>query len=112
MAYDAELAARVRELIGEHAPAREQPMFGGLAFLVANRMAVVASNRGGLMVRIDPAESEQFLKTTGAQPMEVKGRTYRGWLHIDGEHVRTRRALKKWVAVGIDAAIARAAVAR
>jgi TfoX/Sxy family transcriptional regulator of competence genes len=83
---------------------REQAMFGGLAFLVDGRVAVAASADGGLLVRVDAARAEQLLRTTAAQPMEMRRRTMRGWVHIDGEHVRSRRRLGEWIAVGTAAA--------
>lgn len=104
MAYDAQLSARVREMFADDVAVREQTMFGALAFLVADRVAVAASADGGLLVRVDAARAEQLLKTTVAQPITMKGRTMRGWVHIDGEHVRTRRRLAEWISVGTVAA--------
>lgn len=57
MAYDAHLADRVRELLVESSPVTEQKMFGGLAFLVAGKIAVAASSQGGLLVRVNPARA-------------------------------------------------------
>ncbi|HEX3780613.1 MAG TPA: TfoX/Sxy family protein [Pseudonocardiaceae bacterium] len=100
MAYDVHLADRIRELLAEHFPATEQKMFGGLAFLVDGKIAVAASSEGGLMVRVDPARADHLLATTDAQPMEMKGREIRGWLHIDGDGLRTKRQLAKWITIG------------
>ena len=100
MTYDVQLAARVREMFADDPAVREQTMFGARAFLVADRLAVAASADGGLMVRIDPAHAEQLVRTTAAQPIQMRGRTMRGWVHIDGEHVRSRRRLDEWIAVG------------
>jgi hypothetical protein len=104
VAYDPQLAARVREMFADDPAVREQTMFGARAFLVADRLAVAASADGGLMVRIDPAHAEQLLRTTAAQPIQMRGRTMRGWVHADGEHVRSRRRLDEWIAVGTAAA--------
>lgn len=104
MAYDERLAARVREMLTDNSDVREQPMFGGLAFLIAGRMAVAASGQGGLLVRVDAACAEQLLKTTAAAPMEMKGRTVRGWLRIDGEHLHSQRELAEWITIGTTAA--------
>lgn len=103
MAYDAPLAAGVREMFAEDLAVREQTMFGGLAFLVADRVAVAAGADGGLLVRIDAAHAEQLLRTTAAQPVRMSGRTMRSWVHLDREHVRSRRRLAEWIAVGIAA---------
>jgi TfoX/Sxy family transcriptional regulator of competence genes len=75
-------------------------MFGGLAFLVAGKVAVAASGQGGLLVRVDPARAESLLATTTAQPMQMKGRAVQGWLHIDGDNLCTQRQLDKWIAIG------------
>lgn len=100
MPYDAYLADRVRELLADNPGVHEQAMFGGLAFLVAGRIAVAASAQGGLLVRVDPARVERLLAGGAAQPMQMKGRTVRGWLHIDGDHLHTDRQLARWIATG------------
>lgn len=100
MAYDEELADRIRELVGGQAELREQKMFGGLAFLIDGNMAVAASGRGGLMVRVDPMESGKLVSTTAAEPMEMRGREMRGWLRVSADDVRTKRQLARWVKLG------------
>jgi TfoX/Sxy family transcriptional regulator of competence genes len=100
MAYDEDLADRIRELLGEQTGITEQRMFGGLAFLVRGNMAVSASGRGGLMVRVDPDESDSLVATTPARPMVMRGREMAGWLRVPSEHVRTKRELRKWVERG------------
>lgn len=100
MAYDKYLVDRIREQLADTPEVHEQAMFGGLAFLVAGRLAVAASGQGGLLVRADPARIDRLLATSNAQPMSMGGRTIRGWLHIDGEHLRTKRQLAKWIAIG------------
>jgi hypothetical protein len=79
----------------------EQKMLGGLAFLIGGNMAVAASGQGGVMVRVDPAISEQLVATTDAYLVEMRGRAISGWLRIDLEHVRTKRQLNTWVAQGV-----------
>lgn len=100
MAYDVHLADRVRELLVDDSPVTEQAMFGGLAFLVAGKIAVAASSQGGLLVRVDPASTDHLLATTKARPAEMKGRAIQGWLHIDGDDLRTKRRLALWVTIG------------
>jgi hypothetical protein len=75
-------------------------MFGGLAFLVGGNMAVAASGQGGILVRVDPAESDTLVAKTNARPMEMRGRQMRGWLRVDPEDVRTKRQLARWVELG------------
>ena len=83
MAYDVVLADRIRELIPIDSDHVEKAMFGGLAFLVGGNMAVVASGQGGVMVRVDPAESERLQRSKGVEPMVMKGRPMAGWLRIE-----------------------------
>lgn len=83
MAYDEELAERIRGLVAGEPGLTEKSMFGGLAFLVAGNMAVAASGQGGLLVRVDPEESEALVASTDARPMEMRGREMAGWLRVD-----------------------------
>jgi TfoX/Sxy family transcriptional regulator of competence genes len=101
MAYDEGLAARIRELLDEEPGVTEQRMFGGLAFLVGGNMAVAASGQGGVLVRVDPAESDRLVATTGAEPMEMRGRPMQGWLRVDVTNLRTKRQLATWVRRGV-----------
>ena len=101
MAYDEDLADRVRELIAEEAELTEKRMFGGLAFLINGNMSVAASGQGGLMVRIDPAETEALIAKPHARPFEMRGREMRGWLRVDSDGVRTKRQLEPWVRRGV-----------
>ena len=100
VAYDEELAARIRELARGEPGLAEKKMFGGLAFLIGGNMAVAASGQGGLLVRVDPAQSDRLVAATNAYPMEMRGRPMQGWLRVDPEDVRTKRQLAKWVELG------------
>ncbi len=101
MAYDGQLADRIRELMAGEADVTEQRMFGGLAFLVRGNMSVAASGQGGLMVRIDPEEGEALLAKRHTRPFEMRGREMKGWLRVDAEGVRTKRQLEPWVKRGV-----------
>ena len=97
MAYDDALASRIRDLLAGEDGVTEQEMFGGLAFLVNGNMAVAASGQGGILVRVDPAESAQLVETTGAEEMVMRGRSMAGWLRVDpGED-----ELPEWVERGV-----------
>jgi TfoX/Sxy family transcriptional regulator of competence genes len=100
MAYDEDLADRIRELIGGESPFFEKKMFGGLAFLIGGNMAIAASGQGGVMVRVDPEKMEKLLATTTARVVEMRGRPMRGWLRIAPEQLRTKRQLERWVKAG------------
>jgi TfoX/Sxy family transcriptional regulator of competence genes len=101
MAYDEKLAARIRELVADEKNVTEKKMFGGLAFLVGGHMAVAASGRGGMMVRVDPAESDSLVAKTNARVVEMRGREMPGWLRVAADDVRTRRQLEVWVRRGV-----------
>jgi hypothetical protein len=101
MAYDERLAERIRDQIGGDPAATEKKMFGGLAFLVAGNMAVAASGQGGMMVRVDPAESADLVAATGAEPMEMRGRAMPGWLRVVSEDVASDTELGAWVRRGM-----------
>jgi TfoX/Sxy family transcriptional regulator of competence genes len=101
VAYDEDLANHIRELIAGEAGVTEQRMFGGLAFLVGGNMAVAASGQGGLMLRVDPEETEALLAKPHARTFEMRGRAMRGWLRVDAEGVRTKRQLEPWVKRGV-----------
>jgi hypothetical protein len=77
-------------------------MFGGVAFLVDGNMAVAASGQGGLMVRVDPADTEALLSGPHVRPLEMRGREMQGWLRVDAAGVRTKRHLEPWVRRGSD----------
>jgi len=100
MAYDEELAARIRELVVRESDLTEKKMFGGLAFLIGGNMAVAASGQGGVLVRVDPEQSDMLVATTNARLMEMRGRSMQGWLRVDPDDVRTKRQLAKWVGLG------------
>src|SRR3954454_14853642 len=100
MAYDEALSGRIRELVATEANVTERKMFGGLAFLVGGNMAIAASGQGGVLVRCDPAQSDNLIAKTDAKLMEMRGREMQGWLRVDDEHVRTKRQVEKWVKIG------------
>lgn len=101
MAYDEDLANRIRELIGAEPALTEQKMFGGLGFMIAGNMAIAASGQGGIMIRVDPAQSDALVASTDAYPAEMRGRPMQGWLRVTTEHVRTQRQLAKWVKLSV-----------
>jgi TfoX/Sxy family transcriptional regulator of competence genes len=101
MAYDLELADRIRELVAGEEGVAEQRMFGGLAFLVNGNMSVAASGQGGLMVRVDPEETDALTDGERVRPMEMRGRMMRGWLRVDIVGAESSDQLEQWVARGV-----------
>ena len=102
MAYDEQLAARIRDLVSGEQAIEEKKMFGGLAFLLDGNMAVAASGQGGLLVRVDPAESPELVETTPAEDMEMRGRKMAGWLRLDSADVAADDELAAWVTRGVE----------
>ena len=100
MAYDEELAERIRGLVGGGPDVTEKKMFGGLSFLIGGNMSVAASGQGGLLVRVDPEESDELVASTPATLMEMGGRSMRGWLRVDSADVSSDADLAAWVERG------------
>lgn len=101
MAYDEDLADRIREQIGGDPALTEKKMFGGLGFMIGGHMAIAASGEGGLLVRVDPADTDRLVKKAGAERAVMRGRAMDGWLRVDDEHVRTTKQLTTWVDIGV-----------
>jgi TfoX/Sxy family transcriptional regulator of competence genes len=101
VAYDEELANRIRELLADEQGVVEKKMFGGLAFLIGGNMAVSASGQGGLLLRCDPSQTDALVDKPHAGRFEMRGRAMDGWLRVDSDGVRTKRDLKRWVDVGV-----------
>jgi len=102
MAYDEDLADRIRELVGAEKRVEEKRMFGGLAFLINGNMSVAVSSKGGLMVRVPPDDTEKLLARDHVEPMVMAGRETRGWIRVSGEGVKTKRQLQGWVSRGVE----------
>ena len=103
MAYDEDLAHRIRELLAGE-PATEKRMFGGLAFLLGGHMAVAASGQGGLLVRVAPEETDALLEQPHTGPMVMRGREMQGWLRVAAEGIEGDEQLATWVERGAAAA--------
>lgn len=101
MAYDEDLANRIRELLGSERGIEEKRMFGGLAFLVNGNMSVAASGQGGLLVRVPPDDTDKLLERDHVSAMVMAGREARGWLRVAAEGAKTKRQLQGWVTRGV-----------
>jgi TfoX/Sxy family transcriptional regulator of competence genes len=102
MAYDEDLAGRIRELIAAEKGIEEKRMFGGLAFLVNGNMSVAVSGHGGLMVRVPRDDTEKLLAREHVEPMVMAGRETRGWLRVSDDGVKSKRQLQGWVSRSVD----------
>jgi hypothetical protein len=101
VAYNEDLADRIRELVGAESGLTEKRMFGGLAFLISGNMAVAASGQGGIMVRVDPGASGELVESGGADLVEMRGRPMRGWLRVAPERLQTKKQLARWIDLGV-----------
>jgi hypothetical protein len=101
VAYDAELAQRIRAVVQDEPDLTEKRMFGGLAFLIAGNMAVSASSQGGLLLRVDPAMTESLIREPQVRRFEMRGRAMDGWLRVDVEAVADDDDLRRWVGHGV-----------
>jgi hypothetical protein len=101
VAYDEELANRIREIVGTEEGLTEKKMFGGLAFLINGNMSVSASGQGGLLLRVDPDQSDSFVEERYAEPFVMRGRAMQGWLRVAPEGLQTKRELERWVKRGV-----------
>ena len=106
MAYDEALANRIRAVVEGEPGLTERKMFGGLAFLIHGNMSVAASGRGGLLVHVDPDDSDALLALSGVSPMEMRGKTMRGWLYVH-DSTLDDAGFEEWVMRGVESARAR-----
>lgn len=101
VAYDEDLADRIRALLATDHDVVEKKMFGGLAFLIGGNMSVSASGQGGMLLRCDPEETDSLVEEPHADRFEMRGRAMDGWLRIESEGVQTDELLERWVAIGV-----------
>lgn len=101
MPFDEELARRLRDHLGGEPGLSEKKMFGGVGFLINGNLAVAASSRGGLLLRIDPGLADGLITAPEAEPFEMGGRSMRGWLAIDASGVTGEEELSRWVDHGV-----------
>jgi hypothetical protein len=101
VAYDEELAERVRALVATEPGLSEKKMFGGLAFLIGGNMAVSASGQGGLLLRVDPTMTEELIAAPGVERFEMRGRSMDGWLRVAPEAIESEAELERWVRHGV-----------
>ena len=101
MAFDEALADHIREIVHQEPGLTEQRMFGGLAFLINGNMAVSASGQGGLLLRVDPAETQALVGEPHARRFEMRGREMDGWLRIDADALGSDAEFETWVSRGV-----------
>jgi len=102
LAYDEELADRIRALLDGRNPI-EKKMFGGVGFMVGGKMAIAASSKGGILVKVDPADSEELCSEPGVERMVMRGREMGGWLRVRSERLEDDQDLLGWIDRGVAA---------
>ena len=103
MAYHGELVERVRDALGAKSSVREVKMFGGLSFMVNEKMVVCVRGDGDLLVRADPGRADELLTTKGARPAEMAGRAMNsGWIAVADEAVATDETVGFWIAAAVE----------
>ena len=102
MAYNEKLADRVRELISPtHEITEEKKMFGGLCFMVNEKMCV-GVEKERLMVRLDPDLMEEVIEKEGCRPMDFTGKIMKGYVFVDIEALNTKKKLEYWIKLALD----------
>ena len=101
MPYDVELADRLRAILSDQPGVVEKRMFGGVAFMVGGHLAVGASSKGGLMLRVEPGQTEALLAEPRAAPFEMRGKAMSGWLRVDLDGSADDHELRRWVERGL-----------
>ena len=102
MAYNEKLADRVREIIAvSHRNVEEKRMFGGLCFMVNDKMCV-GIEQERIMVRLDPAIYDEVMQKEGCKPMDFTGKVMKGYVFVDSEVLNTKKKLEYWVNLALE----------
>lgn len=102
MAYNEKLADMTRELISlTHKNVMEKAMFGGLCFMVNNKMAL-GVEKERLMVRLDPAKYDEVIEKEGCKPMDFTGKVMKGFVFVDAAVLATKKKLDYWVQLALE----------
>lgn len=101
VAYDVDMADRLREILAGESDVVEKRMFGGLAFMVAGHMAVSASGQGGLLLRVDPAQADSLIADPRASRFVMRGRELAGWFSVDIDARASDAELNRWIEHGV-----------
>ena len=100
MAYNEDIAGRIRQALAHLPKVEEKKMFGGLAFMVNNKMLVAAGDER-MMCRFDPALHEEITKTKACAPVLMRGREYKGFVHVSSEHIKDKQSFDYWISLAL-----------
>ena len=101
MAFNEELAGKIRKELKRHVGIAEKKMFGGVAFLMNGNMSV-GVHRDELIVRISPEATDQLLKEPGVRLFDLTGRPMKGWLLVGSAGIKEPKSLSKWIQRGVE----------
>ena len=102
MAYNEKLADMARELISlTHKKVEEKRMFGGLCFMVNDKMCI-GVEKERLMVRLDPDKYEEVMEKDGCKPMDFTGKVMKGFVFVDADVLNTRKKLEYWIKLALE----------
>ena len=102
MAYNEKLADRVREIIAvSHKKVEEKKMFGGLCFMVNDKMCVGVEQKR-LMVRLDPAIYDEVMEKEGCKQMDFTGKVMKGYVFVDIDALNTKKKLEYWIGLALE----------
>ncbi|MBZ4188714.1 TfoX/Sxy family protein [Niabella beijingensis] len=101
MAYNDLLAQRMRQALTELPDVTEKKMFGGLAFMVNGKMCLTVG-AGRIMCRIDPGIHDALIAREGCHTVVMKGRVYKGYVHVDEDRLHTPAALNYWISLALE----------
>jgi len=101
MAYNEKIAASIRKALAHLPNVKEKKMFGGLAFMIDDKMCITAG-ADRIMCRIDPALHEEAIKRKGCRAVTMRGREYKGYVHVDEESIKNKKDFDYWVTLALD----------
>ncbi|MEO6722260.1 MAG: TfoX/Sxy family protein [Ferruginibacter sp.] len=101
MAYNEKIAGRIRAALAHLSKVEEKKMFGGIAFMVNGKMCITVG-KDRIMCRVDPAIHDDVSTGTGIQTVKMRGREYKGFLHINEDLIKTKKALDYWIQLALD----------
>ncbi len=102
MAYNEQIADKTRAIIAQsHKKVEEKKMFGGLCFMVNDKM-LVGVEKDKLMVRLDPAKYDEVIEKEGCLPMDFTGRVMKGFVFVDAEVLKTKKQLEYWIKLALE----------
>ena len=102
MAYNLNLAEKIRMRLADIPNMEEKEMFGGIAFMINDKMCV-GVDKDAMMLRCDPAMTDELLTKKGARQFDLTGKPMKGWLLIDEEGTKNKKDFDFWIKIALEA---------